>query len=267
VLAPDWQAAAPNTDVEADPPFAPEVAMDAAHLMNAVVAIRPRLADLSADAGKSWLAAGLLLNGMLVGVTAIGSLTTREQLDRLSGEHSASVAQQTQGLKAVESRLVDVRRAVSSHAREEALFLKMLILKPGLDLPLARRMAAAIQANCVLYGQDPNLVLSIIAIESGFNPSASSPAGAVGLMQVMPHWKKALGVGELTDPEVSIHAGVQILAYYQQLYRDEALIVSAYGRGPVDAAPVTSGNAPGGDAEKVLATWQRLRDVDVAGRP
>jgi hypothetical protein len=147
---------------------------------------------------------------------------------------------------------------------------RVVILKPGLDPSLGRRIAAAVQANCLLYGQDPNLVLAIIAIESSFNPNAVSPVGAVGLMQVMPFWKKTLGLKEeLSDPEVSIRAGVQVLAHYGQMYRDEALTLAAYNRGPgpVDFALASGNSLAKGYAEKVLSTWQRLKDIDVAGRP
>ena len=254
--------------------------METAHTLNAVAAIHPRLSVLPPPpvsppypGGKWWLAAGLLLNGALVGIAAVGALSVREQLDLVasrSQQHADAAEQQAQGLKALEARMVDVRRAVSSHAREEALFLKMLILKPGLDPALGRRIAAAVQAQCLLYGQDPNLVLSIIAIESSFNPNAISPSGAVGLMQVMPFWKKTLGVQELTDPEVSIRAGVQVLAHYQQMFRDEERALTAYNRGPggVEEAMAAKGSGAGPDySEKVLSTWQRLKDIDVAGRP
>jgi soluble lytic murein transglycosylase-like protein len=129
-----------------------------------------------------------------------------------------------------------------------------LIIRPTLDPVLARRIASAVQAECLLYGQDPNLVLAIIAIESSFNPNAVSPAGAIGLMQV----------DDLTNPEISIRAGVQIFAHYQQMFRDEARALVAYNMGPAVPEP---GSAPTRYAEKVLDLWQRLKDIDVAGRP
>lgn len=252
--------------------------MEDAQALSAVVAIHPRLSVLPPLAppesgARWWLGAALLLNGTMVGITGVGLVTTREQLERMgsrSQQHAQAAEQQAEGMRALEARLVDVRRAVSSHAREESLFLKMLILKPGLDPALGRRIAAAIQANCLLYGQDPNLVLAIIAIESSFNPNAVSPVGAVGLMQVMPFWKKTLGLKEeLRDPEGSIRAGVQVLAHYGQMYRDEALTLTAYNRGPgaVDFALANGTSPANGYAEKVLSTWQRLKDIDVAGRP
>ncbi len=245
--------------------------MDTAHALSAVPAVHPRLAVVPPAPVEGpphwWSMAALVLTGALVGVTAVGAMTVREQLDQLVSRadlHARAAQSQAESLKALEGRMVELRRAISSHAREEALFLKMLIIRPTLDPVLARRIASAVQAECLLYGQDPNLVLAIIAIESSFNPNAVSPSGALGLMQVMPVWKKTLDVGDLTNPEVSIRAGVQIFAHYQQLFRDEARALEAYNMGPGVSEP---GAAPSRYAEKVLDLWQRLKDIDVAGRP
>lgn len=234
--------------------------MDTAHALSAVPAVHPRWAVVPSPPERPqqwWSMGALVLSGAMVGVMAVGAMTVREQLDEIvsrSEQHARAAKAQAEGLKALEARMVDLRRAVSSHAREESLFLKMLIIRPTLDPVLARRIASAVQAECLLYGQDPNLVLAIIAIESSFNPNAVSPAGAIGLMQV----------DDLTNPEVSIRAGVQIFAHYQQMFRDEARALAAYNMGPGVAEPGAAANKY---AEKVLDLWQRLKDIDVAGRP
>jgi len=65
-------------------------------------------------------------------------------------------------------------------------------------------------------GVDPLLILSVIAIESRFNPIAESEMGARGLMQVMPryHQDKLASVGgdnAVLDPKINILVGTQIL--------------------------------------------------------
>jgi hypothetical protein len=225
------------------------------------------------------LLAGIALNTVLIVGMAAAALSFHEQLEHLSLRAQQDVAaneRQVEGITALTTQsrelqagLVDVRTAVSSHAREESLFLKMLILKPALDLTLARRIAKSVQQECLLFGQDPNLVLAIMAVESDFNPGVVSYQGAVGLMQVMPHWKKVLGLQELTEPEVSIRAGIQILGFYQQMYRDLDLAVTAYNRGPgpVDGALVRGSSPANGYAARVLTTYERLKSFDVAARP
>jgi soluble lytic murein transglycosylase-like protein len=61
----------------------------------------------------------------------------------------------------------------------------------------------------------PDLVLALIEVESRFDPWAVSPAGAVGLMQVMPFWPRELGVqNQLVRVESNIRMGCEILRYY-----------------------------------------------------
>jgi soluble lytic murein transglycosylase-like protein len=80
------------------------------------------------------------------------------------------------------------------------------------------------------HSVDPVLVLSVMAIESRYNPVAESTVGAKGLMQVIPkyHLEKLLDHGgeeALLDPEVNIHVGAQILReYYRRLNDQEAAL-------------------------------------------
>lgn len=61
----------------------------------------------------------------------------------------------------------------------------------------------------------PDLVLALIEVESRFDAWAVSPAGAVGLMQVMPFWPRQLGVqNQLVRVEPNIRMGCEILRYY-----------------------------------------------------
>ncbi len=68
-------------------------------------------------------------------------------------------------------------------------------------------------------GLDPLLIISVMAVESGFNPIAESLAGAKGLMQVIPkyHADKLRGYGgeeSVFDPRTNILVGSQILKEY-----------------------------------------------------
>ncbi len=63
---------------------------------------------------------------------------------------------------------------------------------------------------------EPELVLSVIQVESNFNPYAISRVGAIGLMQVMPFWLKEIGKpgDNLFSPYTNLRYGCTILRHY-----------------------------------------------------
>jgi soluble lytic murein transglycosylase-like protein len=74
---------------------------------------------------------------------------------------------------------------------------------------------ALIRSHADRFGLDPRLIKSVIAAESEFTARAKSPAGALGLMQVMPATAGEMGVprGALFDPEANILAGTAYMTH------------------------------------------------------
>jgi soluble lytic murein transglycosylase len=91
-------------------------------------------------------------------------------------------------------------------------------------------------------GLDPYLTIAVICVESRFQPSAVSSAGAVGLMQLMPEtavWiatqreQGAFHPAQLVDPEINVTMGTWYLAYLRGRYEDDvATALAAYNAGP-----------------------------------
>jgi soluble lytic murein transglycosylase-like protein len=82
------------------------------------------------------------------------------------------------------------------------------------------------------HGVEPALVLAVIAVESAFHPTAVSPKGARGLMQLMPRTAEELGVRDAFDPEQNLDGGVRHLRGLLGRYQgDLTRTLAAYNAG------------------------------------
>jgi soluble lytic murein transglycosylase-like protein len=102
-------------------------------------------------------------------------------------------------------------------------------------------------------GLDPELVLGLIQVESGFRRYAVSSAGARGYMQVMPFWTRVIGDGDpgaLFDMVTNVRYGCVILRHYLDIEKGNLFL--ALGRYNGSRGRDTYPNA-------VLAAWQRWK--------
>jgi soluble lytic murein transglycosylase-like protein len=109
------------------------------------------------------------------------------------------------------------------------------------DHPNLRRYAPLIDQYARTHAVDPALVKAIIAVESGFEPSAVSPKGAVGLMQVIPATGERYGLAadrersveqKLADPATNLRIGTRYLRdLLARFANDLTLALAAYNAG------------------------------------
>lgn len=87
------------------------------------------------------------------------------------------------------------------------------------------------------YNLDKGLIKAMMHTESGFNPSARSPVGAQGLMQLMPATARRFAVSNAWDPAQNIEGGAKYLSFLLKRFNHNwELAIAAYnaGEGNVD---------------------------------
>jgi len=119
-------------------------------------------------------------------------------------------------------------------------------------------IAAAARANDI----PESLIKSVIRQESGFDPGALSPVGAIGLMQLMPETARSLGVNP-HDPCDNIRGGARLLRELRDTMGNWPDAIAGYNGGP--GFPRGPYGAPAIDETKlyvpsVLGFWMGQRD-------
>ncbi|MBW3083931.1 Membrane-bound lytic murein transglycosylase F [Austwickia sp. TVS 96-490-7B] len=90
---------------------------------------------------------------------------------------------------------------------------------------------ALFQAAQAKYGVPAALLAAVAKAESGFNAGVVSPAGAIGLMQIMPSTARSLGV-DPRNPAQAVDGAARLLRDGLNQFRTTALALAAYNAGP-----------------------------------
>ena len=128
-----------------------------------------------------------------------------------------------------------IRLVVRSDARTGRLVRSVVTPKPAagasaaqLAAPLRETIDRIARENNV----DPQLVHSVIRVESNFNPYAVSHKGAQGLMQLIPATARRFGVANVFNPVENIEGGVKYLKHLLELHGGNfQLALAAYNAG------------------------------------
>lgn len=92
--------------------------------------------------------------------------------------------------------------------------------------------AGLINAAAARTGVPGELLAAVAKQESGFNPRAVSPAGAQGLMQLMPGTARGLGVSDAFDPAQALDGASRLLSSLMDRFGTTELALAAYNAGP-----------------------------------
>lgn len=112
------------------------------------------------------------------------------------------------------------------------------------------------------FGLPARLLDAVIAQESGYNPRALSPAGATGMMQIMPGTARKLGLAFPWDPIANIRAGARYLRDQKDRFGRIDLALAAYNAGP-ERKSLNAGYIPAipetlGYVRTITTNWARL---------
>jgi soluble lytic murein transglycosylase-like protein len=103
---------------------------------------------------------------------------------------------------------------------------------PMADAMVREQFEPLIREHAARHALRVELVRAVIQVESGYNPHARSPKGAMGLMQLMPATARQLGVRNAYDPAENIGGGCAYLRQLLDRYGDnEELALAAYNAG------------------------------------
>ncbi len=109
--------------------------------------------------------------------------------------------------------------------------------------PAGQGLDAVVQTVAAQNALPPQLIHSVIKVESNYNPNAVSPKGALGLMQLIPATARRFGVSDVFNPVENIQGGARYLKYLLDLYNnDYRLALAAYNAG--EGAVAKYGDVP-----------------------
>ncbi len=149
--------------------------------------------------------------------SASGLSGTLSFLEILQGLQNSNTAQASSASDAA------VSEAVSSKAYDSY----------SSSLSAGGSMDAMFERAADKYGIDADLLKAIGKVESNFNADAVSPAGAMGVMQLMPGTARSLGVSDPYDAEQNIMGGAKYISQMLERYDgDVEKALAAYNAGP-----------------------------------
>ena len=131
-------------------------------------------------------------------------------------------------------RLQNGQQAVQggSFAGELAGAMKAAGVQEGAGLNIPGDTNSMIAAAARKYNVDPRLAAAVAQTESGGNQEAVSPAGAIGVMQLMPETAAGLGVNPY-DKQQNIDGGVKYIRQMMDTFGgDVQKAIAAYNAGP-----------------------------------
>ena len=154
-------------------------------------------------------------------------------------------------------------RPVPASPAAIAVYAKVLRhINPQMPGWQSRDLARRVLVNAERWRIDANMLVAIVTVESSWHTHAVSPAGAIGLGQLMPGTAALLGVNP-RDPKQNLSGAARYLRGLIERFgrKNYDLVFAAYNAGP-HAVTEYGGIPPYEETQdyvvRVLSTWERL---------
>lgn len=149
-----------------------------------------------------------------------------------------------------------------------AIFDALAKCRASLPEPTRWHVAEVVEEQSRRHGYDPLFVQAMIEVESTCSPTARSPRGAIGLIQLRPSTAQAVareagvkytGPQTLLDPARNVELGLLYLSQLEEQLGDMHLAMAAYNLGPGRVARMPRRTArSAGYVRKILARYEDL---------
>jgi len=179
------------------------------------------------------------IRAWLIAAASDAEITSREEAERKRLEAAAKRANLAKRLPTKPAKVpaMDWNLPASQVTPVYASFIKSR--NKRLNDSEAMRIAQSIVGFSIRDGVDARLIMAMVMVESGFNPSATSRVGAMGLGQLMPGTARSFGLTNAYDSVQNLYATVRTIRGHLERYGKkseeafEALILSlaAYNAG------------------------------------
>lgn len=107
-----------------------------------------------------------------------------KKVEDLNGQYQTKIDNQEKFKNELLEKLHQNKKTGKNISYEEQLFKAIQSLQPRIDPSIGKSIISSVLEESTLRDLDPELILALIFVESGFNHLAESEMGAVGLMQV-----------------------------------------------------------------------------------
>ncbi len=170
----------------------------------------------------------LLLQGLLM--LAVGGGVTGAQAGNQQYEPLAASVQAALHAAVADQAPLDPSFQRSPERARWLAEMSQRLAKRIPDETARSELLRAVHYEATRAGLDPQLVLGLIQVESGFKKYALSPVGARGYMQVMPFWARLIGNQEtnLFHMRTNLRFGCTILRHYLDIEKGD--LFRALGR-------------------------------------